>query len=180
MFNDVLSGQDASAIQGAKIVFGQYGHDGGSIKVNDHVIDPKNIKFDPALKTYSFDGPAKHPDGGAVVDDVSGHFNFTTAAPTGILGVAHATFNVTLAPDPLKFNVKVSANAGASFSSGTNQLTWDTTKSQWKNAHWENTMEFWYDTKTVPDPVLGTLTYIENYFIDKSKNGSKIDLLGKC
>ncbi len=170
-FKDVLPEKDASSIDGARIVFGQFGCETCGVTINDHVVESKDVAYCLATKSYHLDGTAQKLE--ADSHAINGHLDFNSAAPTGILSVNNSTYNVTLSPEPLKFNVKVSANAGAYLSTALRKLQFDPNSDAWKNATWEDTMEFSYDVKAESDPVLGQRTYIENYLTDKRKKHVK-------
>ena len=159
-----------SALNGTKLLFGRFGDRNGGLELDGHKIDPSCLKFQPATNTYTFQAKLPVPvDGRGERIVVSGYLNFDSDIPTGSLQVDNRVFRITLKREPLKFKAKVSANAGAAWSSGTSQLTWDSSSKTWNNATWEPSMEFAYQTVRIEDPILGNIAFIENYFTDKCK-----------
>ncbi|KAK5489509.1 hypothetical protein LTR46_003486 [Exophiala xenobiotica] len=149
------------------IVFGHFGKDTGGISLNGHKIQPSDVRFSVATNSYTFMTSTDIPGIEGQVQ-LTGYFNFMSPRPSGSLGVDGRVYNVILDPKPLWFDTDVSAKAGAAFSSGLNKITWDPQSDTWKKAKWEkNTVEFGYDTKTIPDPIFpGGLHYVENFFKD--------------
>lgn len=150
------------------IIFGQHSDDGG-ILFNGHQVQPDETTFCAATKSWSFKTDVKSEEGVSRTD-VGAHFSFETAQPRGILSVGSRAFNVHLDPKKVWYDVDVSANAGAYYSTGDVKLRWNTESDQWKNATWESkSMTFGVCSKNIGDELQRRFVP-ENTFIDNCES----------
>ncbi|KAK3317156.1 hypothetical protein B0T19DRAFT_479915 [Cercophora scortea] len=132
--------------EGNTIFFAAFGVAGKAVKLNDTWIDPRNITVNSEGNIYTL---FITDEAG---DRLSLFLDFTLIErPTGHISIPSGQYAVALQPYAVKFNVRVSANAGAYKSSGKRTLAWNENSAQWKAATWEDTMAFSYDTvSTLP------------------------------
>ncbi|KAK2762104.1 hypothetical protein FQN54_001111 [Arachnomyces sp. PD_36] len=177
-FEDPEESHDfAPSLNSASISFGKFGSPESPVKLNGYKIDSPDVDFQVGTNTYTFESSLPLTvDGEERETTVAGYFNFDSAKPTGSLHVDNRVFAVSLNPKPIKYNVKVSANTKAYWDSAHKKLTWDEKSEAWKNATWEDSMQFGYGTVTIDDEI-EPRTIIENYFTDKSSEpATKFDL----
>ncbi|KAK3682968.1 hypothetical protein B0T22DRAFT_539910 [Podospora appendiculata] len=132
--------------EGNSIYFAAFGVAGKAVKLNNTWIEPGNITVNSEGNIYTL---FITDEAG---DRLSLFLDFTLIErPTGHISFPSGQYAVALQPYAVKFNVKVSANAGAYKSSGKRTLAWNENSAQWKAAAWEDTMAFAYDTvSTMP------------------------------
>ena len=158
-----------SSLNSARLVFGQFGRQGGWLTLDGYKVDPDCLDFHSATNTYVFRTTLPIPvDGRTEQIAVSGHFNFDSDIPGGSLQVDGRVFATTLETMMIKFDVEVSADTGAHWSTANRELVWDEQSDAWKKASWESTMQFAYDAVQDDDPI-APQQVIENVFTDKSE-----------
>lgn len=123
-------------LNGQTIIFGQHCSDDTGVILNGHEVSSNHTSYVPATKTLAF-RTFVEPNGSSERYDVGACFSFEAQNPTGTLAVGARAFNVVLDPKKVWFDVKVSANAGAIFSSGDNTFKWKEDSDDWKKAVWE-------------------------------------------
>ena len=115
-------------------------------------IAPSDVAWVPATKSYTFNATFDESSLPKIGSDVAGFISFETTVPTGALAVGNSTFNIQLDKTTTWYDVDVSANAGAYWSSAKSQLIWDTTSTTWVNAVWESSkLTFGYDITNIGD-----------------------------
>ena len=171
-FADPLVGKDDPGLQKLNdqlIIFGRHCSNTTGILLNGHRVQPDDTTYVPATKSYSF-ATNSAPEPGISRTDMGGFISLLGAQPSGTITVGARTFNVQLDPAKVWYDVKVSNSAGASFTSGTNDLEWDSTSTQWNNATWETgKFSFGYNTRDIGTKVGSTKTSVwitENSFVD--------------
>ncbi|KAJ3514038.1 hypothetical protein NLJ89_g2607 [Agrocybe chaxingu] len=122
--------------------------------INNSWVPPSQILLSPNKTTYTFSAHLKNKDGGGILH---GYLNFVQEdMPHGLLiHNNEEAFAIQLKPYASQYSIAVSADAGAVWSSGNHELSWDVKSAQWKNATWENKAGvFAYDIATNDDPIL--------------------------
>ncbi|KAK6341139.1 hypothetical protein TWF696_008226 [Orbilia brochopaga] len=144
---------DAWQTEGHTMFFSALGVPGKPVKFNDGWISADDVNLSPDGSVYNIDTTdADNRKLGFYLDFAD------PQAPTGSLTTPQGIYHLSLQPFAVQFDVSVSLNAGAYYSSGTQQLKWDETSDTWKNATWNaKSMVFSYDTVTIPDPFKKTL-----------------------
>ncbi|KAH7108700.1 hypothetical protein B0J11DRAFT_449534, partial [Dendryphion nanum] len=120
-------------------------------------IDPKDVVLSPLADAYTI--TTKDEKGRTL----GIHISFVDVIrPTGTASLNSGHYAILLQPWAVTFNVNVSSDAGAIFSTGKQNFSWDENSDRWKNAHWQqNNMIFSYDTVAVPNP-FGSGNYLIN------------------
>jgi hypothetical protein len=129
--------------------------------INRTWVPPSQVHLSADKMVYTFDAKLDAQDGGGTLQ---GHINFASdPTPHGILvHNAASVFAIQLQSYATEYSFSVSANAGAVYSSGKHDLSWDVNSPAWKNATWENNAGiFAYDVASTSDPVLGDIDVIE-------------------
>ena len=145
--------------KGHRITFGNFGKEDCGIAINGYKIDPSEVNFSVPTKVCTWQSVS------VTGVPFSGYLNFEAPQPFGALTIDQQTFRVFLEEHPLSFRVKVSSNTDAVYSSGASALTWNVASDEWKNASWEDSLLFSYNTKVIEDPIEPRVV-IENYFAD--------------
>ncbi|KAI9150587.1 hypothetical protein HJFPF1_10362 [Paramyrothecium foliicola] len=154
---------ELNKLNGQTLLIGEHGSNDTGMLFNGHEIHPDDTSFSPATNTYSFKTSLK-----AAQTDVGAFINLAGTQAGGVLAVGDKTFNIMLDPAKVWFDVKISANAGAYFSTGDQRLKWDSTSQKWTDAIWElSGLTFGYDNKNIGDE-LQARWVAENTFIDNS------------
>ncbi|CZR47321.1 uncharacterized protein FPRO_08695 [Fusarium proliferatum ET1] len=163
-------------LNGQTLIIGEHGSNNTGMLLNGHRISPSHTAFSPATSSYSFKATIPATEG-QQNSDVAGFVSLIGQEPSGVLSVGNRTFNIRLDPRKVWFNVNISANAGAYFSTGDSTLKWDITSSAWKGATWETAgLTFGYDTKNIGDDIQARWA-TENTFIDNASTPpTKFDL----
>ncbi|RKL46663.1 hypothetical protein BFJ70_g3148 [Fusarium oxysporum] len=156
-FTDPTVGQDSPELKklnGQTLIIGKHGS-------SDAV----------ATNSYSFQARIQAA-AGEEKTDVGAFINLLGTQASGVLGIGDRSFNIQLDPVKVWFDVNISMDAGAYFSTGNRALKWDTTSSNWKSATWETAgLTFGYNTKNIGDE-LQPRWAAENTFIDNSASPS--------
>lgn len=135
---------------------------------NGHKINPDETNFSVATNSYSFQARIQAA-AGEEKTDVGAFINLLGTQASGVLGIGDRSFNIQLDPVKVWFDVNISMDAGAYFSTGNRALKWDTTSSNWKSATWETAgLTFGYNTKNIGDE-LQPRWAAENTFIDNCR-----------
>ncbi|KAJ3514037.1 hypothetical protein NLJ89_g2608 [Agrocybe chaxingu] len=127
--------------------FGQANH---GLWINNSWIPPENVNLSADKIVYTFTGSLNEQDGGGVIH---GQMNFLSLSGL-LIHNNKGAYAILLRPYATTYSIAVSANAGAVFSSGKSELTWDVTSASWKNATWEADAGLLaFDTVSNDDPV---------------------------
>ncbi|KAJ3503343.1 hypothetical protein NLJ89_g8480 [Agrocybe chaxingu] len=122
--------------------------------INNSWVPPSQILLSPNKTAYTFSAHLKDEDGGGTLH---GYLNFVQEnTPHGLLiHNNEAAFAIQLKPYASQYSIAVSADAGAAWSSGNHELTWDVKSDQWKKATWEDKAGLLaYDLASNNDPIL--------------------------
>lgn len=156
-----ISNDDHFTDEGHVLYFESFGNSTRGFYFNDVWIEPASIKISNGGRMYSF-----RQQVGAKW--VSGWFEFV-----GVTGYGHISFDqnggyaVRLHPWAVTFDVEISMNAGAYYSTSEHRLVWNKDSDAWKTAKWiPDQMQFAYDVYEELDPILGTVEVIECRFTD--------------
>jgi hypothetical protein len=160
-----------SSLEGASIVFSNFAKETGGMNLNNCNINPKDVHFNQALGTYTFDSLISQPE--LLGRRVAGCLSFDSEHPAGSIAIDNETFNVKLISDILWFDVKVSHNAG-SYMGSNNTLMPNAGTVEWGAATWQQSMRFGYRLVKLPAPGIGWIYKIENYFQDTCKHSSLV------
>ncbi|KAJ4151835.1 hypothetical protein NW765_013364 [Fusarium oxysporum] len=173
-FTDPTVGQDSPELKklnGQTLIIGKHGSSDAGMCFNGHKINPDETNFSVATNSYSFQARIQAA-AGEEKTDVGAFINLLGTQASGVLGIGDRSFNIQLDPVKVWFDVNISMDAGAYFSTGNRALKWDTTSSNWKSATWETAgLTFGYNTKNIGDE-LQPRWAAENTFIDNSASPS--------
>ncbi|KAJ6263322.1 hypothetical protein Dda_1885 [Drechslerella dactyloides] len=139
---------DAWVSEGHTMFFSSFGVPGKPVKFNDGWIHGGDINVSSDCHIYSIN-----------TTDANGrklgfYLDFADPlAPIGSLTTPYGIYHLALQPFAVQFDVSISLNTGAYYSTDTSKFIWDATSDAWKNAQWiPKSMVFSYDTVTKPNP----------------------------
>ncbi|KAJ3503344.1 hypothetical protein NLJ89_g8481 [Agrocybe chaxingu] len=136
--------------EGHTVRFPSFGQANHGLWINNSWIPPENVNISADKMVYTFTGSLNEQDGGGVIH---GQMNFLSSSGL-LIHNNKDVYAILLQPYATTYSIAVSANAGAVFSSGKSELTWDVTSSSWKNATWEADAGLLaFDTVSNDDPV---------------------------
>ncbi|KAJ4362083.1 hypothetical protein N0V83_011025 [Neocucurbitaria cava] len=152
--------------EGHFIHFASFGIPGKAIRFNDDWIKSEHVTLSPDRRVYTV---AKNNNDGSPFNV---HLDFTQIdKPVGQIETPAGFLALSLQPWAVAYNVNISADAGAYFSTGMSTLVWDATSTTWQNANWEqNSMLFSYDTVNLTDPFGNSFLANEVSFQDPMSN----------
>ncbi|KAG9230652.1 hypothetical protein BJ875DRAFT_498954 [Amylocarpus encephaloides] len=169
-------------LDGALIVFSQFGTPEGTIALNNYLLENAGSEFDPVLKAYTFGGRArrsgKKRNGIKESVELRGRLEFSTSKPTGYITMQDQTFRVALTASRLMYNVQVSHQSGAYFAVGSG-LNFTPSSTDWIDGPWFDEMEFEFGvTYWVDEITQESRAFTEQVFRDKlgPENNDSFDL----